>query len=302
MLNAKQVNFFALAVAVALFIYGMSSHQHGDFEAWHVAIFIAITASFFACAFNYWRLLKITEAPISSIAAAAQGYIELHGRASIEKPLKTPFIGTPCVWYRARVYVNTYNDSRSNEPTGTRLLEYVESDQIFQLNDGTGICHINPEGAEIIAIQKRTQMRNDHRYVEEYLPAGQYIHVLGHLNTLHNHMSIEAINHDMGLELTALKRNQSKLLARFDQNLDGEIDLHEWEKVRAEVRREVETRHQIKANNTAYTLSKPKNKQIFLISALSPQALRSSYQLWSALHLTLLTCLILAALLVRTPQ
>ncbi len=62
-----------------------------DHVTWSLLLLIAVVSSFFALAFNYRRFLKISEAPISSIAAAAQGYIELHGTASSQKLLKTHF-------------------------------------------------------------------------------------------------------------------------------------------------------------------------------------------------------------------
>ena len=300
-LKAEQVNFFAIALVAGMFFYGISRHHQADFQAWHIALFICTVASLFAAIFNYWRLLKITEAPISSIAAAAQGYIELRGKTSTTKPSKTPFIGMPCVWYRAWVYAEV-GDEDENGRSSEALIEYVESDAPFFLNDGTGTCLVNPQGAEVLAIKKRTQMRNNHRYVEEYLPAGEWVHVVGYLDTRHHFMSAGSVNHDMGIALNALKLNKTKLLNRYNQNLEGEIDLQEWEQVRADVRGEVEAQHRIKANDAVYMLSKPTTKQVFLVSALSPQALRKCYQLWSMLHFAILICLKLALFLIRTSK
>ena len=103
-LKADQVNFVAIVIVASVFFYGVSCHHQADFAAWHIALFICCVASLIAALFNYWRLLKITEAPISTIAAAAQGYIELQGKAFTPKLLKTPYIGSACVWYRAWVY------------------------------------------------------------------------------------------------------------------------------------------------------------------------------------------------------
>ncbi len=64
---------------------------------WHWLLLTSIASCVFASIFNYWRLLKITEAPFSTIAAAAQGYFELFGKASTDKPLKTPYQDIPCV-------------------------------------------------------------------------------------------------------------------------------------------------------------------------------------------------------------
>jgi hypothetical protein len=291
-LNGQMVNFVALAVVGGLFYAAYLMHlSPNDHQTWAWMLSVAIALSFFAASFNYWRLLKITEAPISTIAAAAQGYIELHGSAKTAKPFKTPFQGIPCVWYRSWVYADRYD--ATNKTRETRLIEYVESDEVFQLSDDSGTCMVNPKGAEIIYMQKRTQHKNDHRYVEEYLPSASELYVLGHLDTRHHFNTTEALHQDTGKLLASWKVHPSKLLQRFDSNRNGEIDMHEWELARMEARREVEMHHQMRAHNETYTLAKPKNGQLFLISALSPHALRKQYQCWSILHLALLVILLI---------
>jgi hypothetical protein len=282
-LKGESVNFATL-LGVCGILLVISAHS------W--LFVIAIGISLFAAIFNYWRLLKITEAPISTIAAAAQGYIELSGKASTPKLFKTPYHGIPCVWYRAWVYASRW-DSESQSYKASSLLAYSESDQLFQLQDDSGRCMVNPKGAEVIFVEKRTFFKNDHRYVEEYLPAGKPLYLLGYLDTLHHYNSAEAIDKDTGALLVSWKNNPLKLHAQFDQNRNGQIDMDEWEVARKEARREVEARHQMHAHNEMYTLAKPSNGQLFLISALSPHALRKRYQYWSLLHLTVLAALLI---------
>lgn len=292
-LKGESVNFAALAgVGGILLVTFKLRSQSQAIETYSWMLVVAMGLSLFAAIFNYWRLLKITEAPISTIAAAAQGYIELSGKASTTKLFKTPYHGIPCVWYRAWVYANRRNPE-SKSHTDTRLLDYSESDQLFQLQDDSGRCMVNPKGAEVIFVEKRTFFKNDHRYVEEYLPAGKPLYLLGYLDTLHHYNSAEAIDKDTGALLVSWKNNPLKLHARFDQNRNGQIDMDEWEVARKEARREVEARHQMHAHNEMYTLAKPSNGQLFLISALSPHALRKRYQYWSLLHLTVLAALLI---------
>ena len=291
-LTGESVNFVTLAIIggilFAVFRWYLPPQ---DAATWHWWLRAAIGLSLFAAIFNYWRLLKITEAPTSTIAAAAQGYIELRGTASTPKPLTTPYHGIACVWYRAWVFANR-QDSESNS-ADNRLLDYSESNTLFQLKDESGACMVNPIGAEVIFVEKRTFYKNDHRYVEEYLPAGKSLYLLGYLDTVHRYNSPEAIDKDTADLLVSWKQNPMKLLRRFDQNLNGQIDMHEWEIARAEARREVEARHHMHANNEIYTLAKPANGQLFLISALSPQALRRKYQCWSLTHLAVLAVLLM---------
>ncbi len=259
---------------------------------WRGLLAIATGLTLLIALFNYSRLLKITEAPTSTIASAAQGYIELHGVASTPKPFKTPYHDIPCVWYRAYVYANRV-DPDTNKPDN-RLLNYTESKQLFQLQDASGVCMVNPAGAEVIYVEKRTKIKNDHRYEEEYLPAGKRLYLLGYLDTLHHYNTTKAIEKDTTDLLVSWKKNPSKLVAGFDQNRNDQIDMDEWEVARAEARREVEARHQMHANNETYTLTKPENGQMFLISALSPQALRQQYRHWSSIHLAVFVVLLIA--------
>jgi hypothetical protein len=291
-LNSESVNFVTLAATAGLVFAAFKlSMQPAETLTTGKLLGAAICLILFAAIFNYWRLLKITEAPTSTIAAAAQGYIELRGTASTAKPFKTPYHGLPCVWYRAWVYANQ-TDPETRE-SDHRLLNYSESDQLFQLQDDSGSCMVNPKGAEVIYVQKRTFYKNDHRYVEEYLPADKPLYLLGYLDTLHHYNSPAAIDKDTGDLLISWKKNPVKLINRFDQNRNGQIDMDEWEIARAEARKEVEARHQMHANTEMYTLAKPPKGQLFLISALSPQALRRKYQCWSLSHLAVIVVLML---------
>ena len=284
-INSKNINIVALFfVGIAIFL-AVQLHLSPQTSGWRAVLGGATLSSLMFALFNYKRLLKMTEAPTSTIAAAAQGYIELHGVASTLKPLKTPYQGIPCVWYRAYAYANTIN-AETNKPDN-RLLSFSQSEQVFQLQDESGTCAVNPQGAEVIFLEKHTQYKNDHRYVEEYLPVGKPLYLIGYLDTLHHYNTEHALQKDTTDLLIAWKKNQSQLHARFDKNRSGDIDLDEWEVARREARREVEASHHLKANHQMMTLSKPKQNQLFLISALSPQALRQQYRLWSGVHLVI---------------
>lgn len=291
-LHTRSVNIATLVIIAAILFWAYAIHiKPTDNQTWAWLLPIGICFSLFATLFNYWRLLKITEAPTSTIAAAAQGYIELSGMASTSKPFKTPYQGIPCVWYRAWVYANRLNEDGKRE---TQLLEYTESDHIFQLRDDSGSCQVNPKGAEIIYVEKRTSFKNDHRYVEEYLPVSKPLYLLGYLDTRHNFGLEEAIKRDTGTMLSAWKTNPVKMLMRFDLNRDGKVDMQEWELARAEARSEVERQHLMKAHHGSFTLAKPADGKLYLISALSPQILRNRYQYWSLAHLVLFVVLLIA--------
>ena len=183
-LKSQGVNFASLVLMLAVLMLVYLKHENFIVKNWHWLLLTSIASSVFASIFNYWRLLKMTEAPFSTIAAAAQGYVELFGKASTDKPLKTPYQDIPCVWYSASVYANRENeDDKVADLFNLMPLEYSESKTIFSLDDGTAQCLVDPKGAEVIYFEARTWRKNDHRYVEEYLPVGKPIYVIGQLDT-----------------------------------------------------------------------------------------------------------------------
>lgn len=114
-LHSHWVNFITLAVIGGLILGGyLLQLRTGDFGTWPVLLATSIGFSIFASLLNYKRLLVLSEAPISTIAAAAQGFIELNGTASTTLALKTPYQGIPCVWYRSWVYANRYDEESGN--------------------------------------------------------------------------------------------------------------------------------------------------------------------------------------------
>ncbi len=293
--NTKYVNLIGMAaplgVLFAAFLLNLNLSQA---NTWTYLLSAALILSLFSAIFNYWRLLRITEAPISTIAAAAQGYIELQGVASTQKTLKTPYHGMPCVWFRAWAYANRTEGALSNQPVDNRLVEYLESDNTFFLEDFTGRCMVDPNGAEVIFSQKRTYLKNEHRYVEEYLPAGKPIYVLGQLDTRHESFNQKEINKDVTNRLADLKRNQHKLLNRYDHDRNGKIDMDEWELARQDAFKEVKSAHAMKAHTGIFTLAKPTDNHLFLISSLSPKTLTDNYRHWAIAHLVILSILLIA--------
>jgi len=104
------------------------------------------------------------------------------------------------------------------------------------------------------------------------------------------------LNRQLGVKLADWKSRQRQLLIRYDQNLNDQIDMDEWEKVRQAAIAEIKTEYAMHANidsenGSDFTLAKPAGKQLFLISAKSPQQLRNSYKTWMLIHLASLAVL-----------
>ncbi len=240
-----------------------------------------------AFTFNLWRYLAIAKAPVSTIASAAQGYVEFNGIATTTSPLKTPLHGLPCVWYRAWAYARDHQNL-------WRLVDYRQSDTVFQLTDDTGTCAVNPHGAEVIYMLKKTSYKHNHRYVEAYLPEQMPLYLIGHLDTRHHFTSEKEVKKHMGQIISDWKSNPSKMLSRFDLDRNGEIDQEEWEKARAQAREEAMSTSMHKAHTGSFEISAPTNGQLYLLSGMSLDYLRKRHQHWVILHLTVLTGILIA--------
>ncbi len=285
--KSQYLNISAVTLVIVLLIW-LFKQTNGHFSpfAWQLLLAIAVVVS--AGVFNFWRLLKLKETPISTIAAAAQGYVELYGQASASPPMRTPYQNIPCVWYKAWVFANFSDLNSGNLWFNHRLLDYQQSMLPFVLTDESGQCTVNPQGAEVKYFQTRTWRKNEHRYVEQYLPVNQPLYVVGHLDTRHDKLSEKALNEALKTELTHLKTKRWYLLNRYDHNRNGELDMEEWVQVREDVTMQIQSQHAMQSHTQDYTIAKPAGKQLFLISAKSPQQLRQRYQYWLLLHLILL--------------
>lgn len=244
------------------------------------AVMIGIAALFgWLRAIHHSRL--ILDTPTSRIASAAQGYIELFGEGKplSGTPLLSPMNGLPVLWYRLKI------EQKSGDKWITQ--SDIESDASFLLDDGSGECAVDPEGAEMLVSREDVERRDDMRYTQWCLLQRDPIYAIGEFATLG---SID-LAHDTAAQVRELlaqwKADRAELLERFDVDGDGEIDLREWELARAEARREVRRQQaELHSAAEAHVLRKPAGRRLYLISDLDPQQLGRRYQLWGWVFLT----------------
>lgn len=285
--TSHYVNLLTSGIYLGLLTAGLFFDEQLTPDIVQQALFGLVLLALFAFTFNLWRYLAIAKAPVSSIAAAAQGYVELNGIASKEPTISTPLHGEPCVWFRSWTYARDHKNL-------WRLVDYTQSNQVFQLEDDSGVCTVNPNGAEVVHLLKRTSYQHNHRYVEEYLPANRPLYLIGHLDTRHHFTSEETIKKHMGHLISDWKANPTKMLFRFDLDRNGEIDQDEWEKARGQARAEVSLQQMNQAHTGDFEIAAPTNGQLYLLSGMSPDFLRSSYRCWVITHLAVLTGLLIA--------
>lgn len=277
-LSSYYLNPLALCVYTGLVLAGvfLDYRSHHINQLPLVFVLTALVATL-AWAFNFKRLLGMSEIPVATIASAAQGYVELFGTSKSLTLTRSPIRGVECVWFRLWIYARDTNYM-------WRLADYRISEQLFELQDDSGVCRIDPGGAEVFAASRHVVVQHDHKYIEDVLFADKPVYVLGDLDTGSQINTEAEIHQDAGKLMARLKQSKAWLLQQFDLNRDGEIDMHEWELARESAYAEVRAKHAQRLQSELHLIAKPANKRLFLISGISPHALRQHYQRWAWVH------------------
>ena len=250
---------------------------------WLISLGLIGITSFLAWFANLKRYRTVADTPTSRIASSPQGYIEVVGRGK-QPPgdrLVSYLTGLPCLWYRYRI-------ERKN---GDRW-EHVESgvsQDTFGVDDGTGMVLVDPDGAEILTSRKQVSTEGGYRKTEWTLIESETIYLIGEHMTgggANAHLDRRA---DLSILLAEWKENRPALLARFDTNQDGEIDLAEWEQVRRTASEHVDQEHlDIRLEDGIHVMRRPRDGRPFLIANREVQAVVRHYRLWSWFHLALI--------------
>lgn len=230
--------------------------------------------------------------------------------------LMAPLTKIPCVWYRYRIERYERGDKNSR----WRTIESGASEQWFVLDDDSGRCHVDPRGAEVTPTTRQRWQgesrqpvatgRNpatpsfsifgiepfslsldlwswgaqEYRYTEWRIHAGEWLYALGQFETVHAPTGEERTQTQMKNLLNQWKQNRDELLARFDRNGDGEIDLQEWELARREAERVARAEIvSAPASAPVSVLTRPPSRQQpYLIATTDPEQLARRYR-WYAL-------------------
>ena len=279
-LRRSYAKLITSGVQLLLVLWGANLQSR---KAWLVCLGLVAIISVFAWLSALHRLRTLRNTPLSTIAAAAQGHVELAGRGQSfgEPQLLSTLRARPCLWCRHLV-----EEERGDE---WRTVDRGETDRSFMLRDRTGECVVQPESAEIFTRHREHWTDQKMRYTEWLLLREDNLHVVGQFHTLG--AGTEAF--DTRAELSALlsewKVDMPRLLARYDSNRDGVLDIAEWERVRRDAMAEVlRIRNAVQQQPETHILSRPLDGQLFLISNLPQPALARHYLLWSLAHLAIL--------------
>lgn len=238
------------------------------------------------------RARELEDTPQSRIRSAAQGYVQLLGRARLMPgpPITSPLSGTPCVWWHFRVVKTVDNE--------TEVIADATSDDLFYLSDTTGDCIVDPVGADVqpnIVRRWRGHMRKPlhlprsrwdafftfgpYRYSEQLVTDDALLTAKGWFRTQAAAQAADE-SRDLAALLGEWKRDRHELLRRFDTNRNGRIDPDEWEAARAAALEEIRTqRAEQLLIPDLNVLGRPPDRREFLLSAIPRQRLLERYRL-----------------------
>ena len=255
-----------------------------------VCVALMVPLSLIAWTSAYRRARAVADTPTSKVASAAQGYSELigQGKPLAGAPLISPHSHLPCLWYRYTVERKDSENKWVQEDKG-------ESDASFILDDGTGECLIDPNGAEMLVTKKDSWIQGDRRFTEWLLLEHQKIYALGQFATRGSVDLDLSVAEDVKQLLAEWKSRPAVLMQRFDLDRNGQLDLKEWELARAQAKREVLADHcELRASAELNMMHLPDDGRLYLISDMEPDRLASKYRWWSWFHVAVFFAALIA--------
>jgi hypothetical protein len=123
-----------------------------------------------------------------------------------------------------------------------------------------------------------------YRYTEKRMHPEDPLYAIGLFETVGGAGSEFNTDGDVGHLLREWKKNSEQLLARFDENEDGQIDMEEWQKIRETAFKQIQNQHaEQKAKAPVHMLSKTRDsRRPYLLSALPQSDLVKRYSWYSS--------------------
>ena len=287
------VNLDNLALLLYPLLTGLAlGLVHPAYQAYAVGTIAAL--GFVAWMRAYRRYRAIVDTPRSRIASASQGYVELQGRATLFGPADgIGFAWTPpAVWLRYAVY---------RQRGGRHLLvESGQSASVFVVEDDSGKALVDPEGAEVVSSRRFHEERGDFIYRGEYIAPGDTLYVLGQLATEGGDHHPHDPAGDVASMLGNWKRDRPFLLARYDRDGDGEIDIEEWQAARRDAEKTVAAKLRAEGhllNPVRHRLGASHGWRPYLLGTVPEARLATRFQRWAVVHLALFLLAGVAAVL-----
>lgn len=257
----------------------------------------AALAAFFRGWLRCNRQLRLLEdVPLSRIESAAQGTVRLEGRAKAfpGKPLVSPLSKKEACWYSYEYYERESQGSRTLSDSETSIWS-------FMLEDGSGECVVDPEGATLIPARVERWREVDRRFVERSIRPGDPLFVIGQYATSSAAVMERDVEFQVGRRVAEWKKDMPALIRRFDLNADGRFSEQEWERLRTEARREILTELARNPPRPQHAVTRPLDGRLYIVSGKSRRRLTLRLKVWAWLNLAGLvaTAAVLAEVFVR---
>jgi hypothetical protein len=281
--------------------------QAPDDDFWTFAIILLLlTLGGFIGAFYFFLRKRIIEdTPTSRITSAVQGYVELSGTGRLMQGsiISGALTGITCTWYSYSI--EEYRKSGKNSHWLT--IEQGISDDLFLLIDESGQAIIDPDDANVTPGitdvwyghsrhpepgGNRSEKKNGilstgmgrYRYTEKRMHPDDPLYAIGLFDTVGGAGTEFNTNNDVAQLLRDWKKDSEQLLARFDENKDGQIGMEEWQSVREAALKQIQSQHaEQKATAPVHMLSKTcDSRRPFLLSALPQSDLVKRYSIYAA--------------------
>lgn len=289
--RTHQLNGVSAAAAAIAATYAVHLAQQADGRLRGFGLMTAVTlACLLAMALNRRRLSAIDDTPTSKVASAAQGYVELMGRAQQMdgQVVLSPLSHLPCLWYH---YVAERKDKNNRSLIGHEKRETGTSDANFLLVDSSGKCVVDPVGSEIHSTHFQSWCIGDWLYREWLLLANDPLYAIGQFKSVRPTEQPRAVRNDISATLVEWKQNRSELLRRFDSNGDGNLDEEEWERVRLAAEQQVMSHYRSEDAHEGYKLlTSPKDGRPFIIANTDPARLTRAFRVWAWIHVAGCLC------------
>ncbi len=274
-----------------------------------VALALVATLVTFYFGWRNWRRARLIEdAPTAKVRSAHQGFIELEGEGKLMdgEPIIAPLTNHACVWYRYKIERKETSHGTDGAETKWKIVKQDSSDNLFFLEDETGQCIIDPDGAEV-STDEKLQWYGDsewptsapllgsgskligmgrYRYSEWLILVGQPLYAIGQFKTVAPAQlySVSDITRDL---IRDWKQDQAAMLERFDVNKDGQIDQDEWKILRHSAKLHAQAEHRERAKQPdIHIMEKPQDGQHpYLLSVYPQDQLTKRYRLHAYLFL-----------------
>jgi hypothetical protein len=241
-------------------------------------------------------------------------------------PVHAPLSARRCAWYSYRVEQRARGDRGRRSHWQT--LEQGVSDNLFYLDDGTGRCAVDPDGAAVTPAHRNVwygasripgryhpsdgvwwarllgRLGHAYRYTERRIEPGDAIYAIGEFITHGSGGASFDLAGAVGDRLREWKRDRAFLLREFDADGDGAVDVREWASARARAEREIAAEREHERDPPPVdVLGRPRHgRRPFVIAAGTEDALIARC-LWTACGFLAfgapLLCLALWAISVR---